>query len=149
LRGNAAVNSLFGAGGEDWLDGAGGNDFLRGGNGSDILTGGAGNDTFAFLAIYEISDTITDFSSAAAGNNDRFQISAASFGGGLVAGALAANQFRSRADNVAQDADDRFIFDTTDQTLWFDVDGNGSAAAVMVAQLQFDATITSLDIVLV
>jgi hypothetical protein len=83
------------------------------------------------------------------GNNDRFQFSASGFGGGLVAGALAANQFQSRADNLAQDADDRFIFRTTDNTLWFDADGNGAGAAVMIADLHVLATVTAADIFII
>jgi hypothetical protein len=60
-----------------------------------------------------------------AGNNDRFRIDASEFGGGLAAGGtLAASQFRTRADNVAQDANDRFVLRTTDATLWFDSNGN-------------------------
>jgi Ca2+-binding RTX toxin-like protein len=92
---------------------------------------------------------ITDFSSNAAGNNDRIQVRASTFGGGLTAGALDATQFRSRSDNVAQDANDRFIFRTTDRTLWFDADGTGAGAAVLLADLQANATMTALDIVLI
>ncbi len=149
LRGDGGANTLQGNGGADELDGAGGSDFLQGGTGNDVLTGGSGNDSFAFATLTEIGDTINDFSSIAAGNNDRFVITASAFGGGLVAGALAANQFQSRADNVAQDADDRFIFNTSDKTLWFDDDGTGAHTAVLVAHLQASATMTSLDIVLV
>ena len=43
-----------------------------------------------------------------------------------MAGPLPISQFRSQASNVAQDADDRFIFRTTDTTLWFDVNGNAA-----------------------
>ncbi len=149
LRGNAGNNSLLGGGGDDRLDGAAGNDFLSGGNGIDVLAGGDGNDTFIFATRSGLGDTILDFSSIGAGNNDRFQITASAFGGGLVAGALAASQFQSRADNVAQDPDDRFIFRTTDKTLWFDDDGNGAHTALLVASLQASATMTNLDIVLV
>lgn len=148
LRGSQAANQLRGEGGADTLDGAGGADVLVGGRGADMLTGGLGNDTFAFQNLDQIGDVITDFS-AATGNDDRFQITAAGFGGGLVAGALAAAQFRSRADNVAQDADDRFIFRTTDHTLWFDADGTGAGAAVMVADLQAGAALTAADFLLV
>lgn len=148
LRGNHAANLLRGEGGADTLDGAGAADVLIGGRGADRLTGGLGNDTFAFQNLDQIGDVITDFS-AAAGNDDRFQITAAGFGGGLLAGALVAAQFRSRADNVAQDADDRFIFRTTDHTLWFDADGTGTGAAVMVADLQAGAVVTAADFLLV
>jgi hypothetical protein len=50
---------------------------------------------------------------------------------------------------LAQDADDRFIFRTTDQTLWYDADGSGSGAALMIADLQAGATMTNLDILIV
>lgn len=167
IRGNAAANSVAGLGGADTLEGMGGNDWLFGGAGGDSLdgganndqllggigtdtmTGGAGDDSFRFTSLSEIGDTITDWG-AVAGNNDRFLISAAAFGGGLVAGGtLAANQFIIRADNVALDADDRFIFRTADRTLWFDADGTGAGAAVMVADLQAGTTVTAADIYLI
>jgi Ca2+-binding RTX toxin-like protein len=115
VRGDAAANQLLGGGGGDALDGAAGADLIRGGQGTDTLTGGLGNDIFRFQTLAECGDVITDFLNLA-GDNDKFQILASAFGGGLVAGALAATQFQSRADNVAQDADDRFIFRTTDRS---------------------------------
>ena len=148
IRGNGAANALFGWGGNDSLDGASGNDVLRGGTGVDTLTGGIGNDTFRFSALIECGDVITDFGNILS-SDDRFQITAAAFGGGLVAGALAANQFVTRADNLAQDSDDRFIFNTTDRTLWFDADGSGAGAAIMVADLQAGAIVTAADILLI
>lgn len=149
IRGNSAANYLYGLGGNDILNGAGGGDTLRGGPSADNLTGGSGNDTFRYMTIAECGDVITDFSSSAVGNNDRFQFSAAGFGGGLVAGALAASQFRTRADNLAQDADDRFIFRTNDRTLWYDADGNDAGAAVMIADLHAAATVTAADIFII
>ncbi|MBP9182462.1 MAG: calcium-binding protein [Fuscovulum sp.] len=148
VRGDAAANQLLGGAGNDALDGAAGADLMRGGQGADTLTGGLGNDTFRFQNLTECGDVITDFLNVA-GDNDKFQILASAFGGGLVAGALAANQFQSRADNVAQDADDRFIFRTTDRTLWFDADGTGADAAIMVADLQAGAVVTAADIQLI
>ncbi|MGB4828724.1 MAG: calcium-binding protein [Paracoccaceae bacterium] len=148
IRGDGLANALFGFGGNDSLDGAGGNDVLRGGVGIDTLTGGTGNDTFRFSGLDECGDQITDFGNTV-GDNDRFQITAAAFGGGLVAGVLAASQFQTRTDNLAQDADDRFIFNITDRTLWFDADGNGAGAAIMVADLQAGAVVTAADILLI
>lgn len=149
LRGDAGANTLMGFGGHDTLDGAGGNDTLTGGAGVDTLTGGLGDDVFVFVLQTDGGDVITDFSSNAAGNNDSIRVDAAGFGGGLVAGVLAAGQFQSRADNLAQDADDRFIFRTTDKTLWFDADGNGAGAAILLADLQDGATMTAADILIV
>ncbi|PYF09195.1 hypothetical protein C8J30_11068 [Rhodobacter viridis] len=148
IRGAEGTNILLGRGGADSLDGAGGNDVLNGGAGIDRLTGGLGNDVFRFNMLAEFGDAITDFG-AGAGNNDKFQFDASALGGGLVVGALAAGAFVSRLDNHAQDANDRFIFRTSDTTLWFDADGNGAGAAVMVADLQAGAVVTVADIQLV
>ena len=148
LRGNGIANQLRGEGGADTLDGAAGADGLIGGSGADSLIGGLGNDSFFYQNLSHFGDTIADFSTTV-GNDDRFQITASAVGGGLALGALAASRFQSRGDNAAQDADDRFIFRTTDQTLWFDVDGTGAEAALMVADLQVGATVTHLDIFMV
>jgi len=148
LVGGAGNDALFGDAGNDALFGGAGNDRLTGGAGHDRLAGGAGNDQFVFAAPGEGGDVITDFG-AVAGNNDGFRITAAGFGGGLAAGALAPSQFQSRADNLAQDADDRFIFRTTDATLWFDVNGNAAGGLTMIADLQAGAVVSAGDIVLV
>ena len=148
LAGGAGNDVLVGDAGNDALFGGAGHDRLTGGAGHDRLTGGAGNDQFVFAAPGEGGDVITDFG-AVAGNNDGFRITAAGFGGGLVAGALAPAQFQSRADNLAQDADDRFIFRTTDATLWFDANGNAAGGLTMLADLQAGAVVSAGDIVLV
>ena len=148
LAGDGAANGLRGFGGADTLAGGGGDDGLVGGAGHDRLTGGAGNDRFVFETLAQAGDVITDFAGVA-GNNDSFQITAAGFGGGLVAGPLAAGQFRSRADNHAQDANDRFIFRTTDATLWFDANGVAAGGLTMIADLQAGAVVSAGDIVLV
>jgi Ca2+-binding RTX toxin-like protein len=145
LRGSNANNILYGNGGTDRLEGLAGNDIVHGGLGADTMAGGAGNDWFQYSAPTEGGDTILDFGNAA-GNNDQFRLSAAGFGGGLVAGALAATRFQSRADNLAQDADDRFIFRTTDQTLWFDVNGNAAGGLTLIADCQAGTVLTAADI---
>jgi len=146
LVGDAASNNLRGHGGNDTLSGGGGADYLTGGTGADRTTGGTGNDMFQFHVIGDGGDVITDFA-AVAGNNDCFRF-ATTMGGGLVAGALLAGQFQSRTDNLAQDANDRFIFRTTDQTLWFDSNGNGAGGLVLMADLQPGAVVTSADILI-
>ncbi len=145
--GTSANNLFRGYGGADTLSGGAGADNLGGGTGIDRLTGGLGDDWFVFLTRGDGGDTITDFRGVA-GDNDRFQIAAA-FGGGLVAGALAASQFQSRADNLAQDGNDRFIFRTADATLWFDSNGNGAGGLTLVADLQTGAVVTAADILLI
>lgn len=146
--GTFAAETFWGNGGADSLSGAGGADELIGGAGKDLLSGGAGNDKFIFTGRSEGGDLISDFGHAGS-NDDQILIKASGFGGGLVAGALAASKFIVRADHLAQDADDRFIFNRTDHSLWFDRDGNGAAAAVMVADLQNTSPImTAADILI-
>lgn len=145
IIGNDQINVLSGQGGDDTLKGGGGNDGLRGGLGADLLTGGTGNDSFQFYGLDEFGDKILDFSSMGQGNNDRIMFSQ-NIGGALVNGTLAASLFQLRADNLAQDADDRFILRSTDKTLWFDADGSLSGAAVLVADLQQSATMSADDI---
>ena len=147
LAGDSGNNILRGYGGVDTLSGGSGIDNLGGGAGIDRLTGGAGNDRFVFQALRECGDVITDFRNLA-GDNDDVRIAAAGFGGGLLVGALAASQFQTRADNIAQDGDDRFIFRTTDQTLWFDANGNVAGGLTLVADLQTGATVTAGDILI-
>jgi Ca2+-binding RTX toxin-like protein len=147
---------LLGNGGEhanggndaDLLKGGTGRDTLEGGDAADRLTGGRGNDLFVFETTAHGKDVISDFSNTA-GNNDAFEIDAGDFGGGLVIGTLAASQFRTRADNLAQDANDRFIFRTTDATLWFDINGNAAGGRFLLADLQAGAAVTAADILLV
>ena len=143
-------DTLLGGAGNDVIYGGVGNDLIYGGSGPDTLQGEEGDDAFVFTALGDAGDSINDFG-AAAGNNDIFRITASSFGGGLVAGALAAAQFVLRsADHLAQDSSDRFVFNTTDKTLWFDADGNGAGAAILVADLQNTAAnLAVADILLV
>ena len=147
LVGDAANNVLRGYGGADMLSGGNGLDRFIGGAGIDRLIGGLGDDRFVFEKPGDGGDVIKDFA-AVVGNDDRFYFEAAGFGGGLVPGALAAGQFRTRADNLAQDGNDRFIFRTTDQTLWFDVNGNLAGGLTLVADLQASAVVTAADIFL-
>lgn len=148
LTGNDTANQLSGLGGADKLSGGGSADTLTGGVGKDVLTGGLGDDRFAYYIPSHGGDRITDFGNGA-GNDDAFLIEASPFGGGLSAGALAVSRFQTRADNVAQDANDRFIFNTATHTLWFDVNGNGAGGLTLLATLQASAVLSAADILLI
>jgi hypothetical protein len=63
-------------------------------------------------------------------------------------GVLGIGRFKSGGNNQAGDGNDRFIFRTGDETLWFDRDGTGGAAPVLIADLQNGATMTYQDIVI-
>ncbi|WP_303645121.1 M10 family metallopeptidase C-terminal domain-containing protein [Rubellimicrobium arenae] len=156
LRGNGVDNILSGRNGQDKLYGGRGNDTLLGGKlkdtlagsfGQDTLTGGLGNDVFV-LARGQGKDQVTDFHNSA-GDNDRLHVSLEGLGGGLTSGTLAASQFRSRGDNHAQDLNDRFIFRTSDATLWFDANGSSAGGLSLLADLQGGARMTSGDVLLI
>jgi hypothetical protein len=72
--------------------------------------------------------------------------SAARVGTCFMAGRQNTSQFQSRIDKKAQDNDDRFIFRTTDNTLWFDANGKQQGGLTMLARLESDATLTFHDI---
>ncbi len=134
LAGNKAANTIWGFGGDDWI---------RGGDGADRLFGGDGDDRFAYFKASEGGDVITDFSAG-----DLIEISGSGFGQ-LPSGTLASDQFRSGGDHLAQTGDERFLFDTSDHSLWFDADGNGSAAAIKLATFSTGAALSTADILVV
>lgn len=146
LEGGSGADTIAGGGGTDRLLGGNGADQLIGGRGQDVLSGGAGADAFRFAALDQTGDQITDFRS-----EDVFQISARGFGGGLVGGAtLSDTRFVTRAnDNLAQDADDRFIFNQATDTLWYDANGSGAGGPILVADLATNVNLTAEDIFLV
>ncbi|WP_197480153.1 cadherin-like domain-containing protein, partial [Anabaena sp. 4-3] len=159
LIGNSAANVLSGNNGNDWLSGLGGNDRLLGdngndtlhgndgddtligGRGSDSLTGGAGKDSFQLSRpVGSDFDTITDFNVA----DDKIIISKAEFGLSQGVGVLDASVFR--LGTSATTASDRFIYDQSTGNLFFDADGNGSAAQVRIAQLSNKPALANTNI---
>lgn len=150
LEADLGGTTLFGRGGNDTLLGERGNDRLIGGSGRDLLTGGVGHDAFEFRGVGEAEDRISDFSSATTGNNDRIQVSCSGFGAGLsLADNLADRLVFRSTDNFAQTAEHRFIYERDDSRLWFDADGNGAEAAILLADLQDGAQFRNSDLVLI
>jgi Ca2+-binding RTX toxin-like protein len=123
--------------GNDIITGSAGDDILRGGLGNDILTGGNGADRFVFDTAPDVGsnlDFIPDFLSG----TDRLEFDMRAFPGlssGDV-GVLKPEAFLSGAGTVAaEDATDRFIYDTSNGALFYDSDGIGGAPAIQVALL--------------
>ncbi|HEV2818680.1 MAG TPA: Ig-like domain-containing protein [Allosphingosinicella sp.] len=152
LTGEAGADVIAGgndddvlSGGEDndSLDGGAGNDLLTGGTGADLLTGGGGVDTFSFQLPSEGPDEITDFVSG----SDLIQILASGFGGGLVEGGSVS--LVSGSDPTATDASGQFLYDTDDGNLYWDEDGTGANAAVLIATLSNVPTLTTSDFVVI
>jgi Ca2+-binding RTX toxin-like protein len=130
LRGGPGKDLVIGGEGDDSLRGWLGNDTLIGGNGADTLIGHEGADVFRFLSAAEGGDLIRRYSAA----DDVIEVSAAGFGGGLVAGetpAFVANQ-TGLASSVAGFG--QFIWERDARILWWDADGAGGADAVALAR---------------
>lgn len=128
IDGGAGNDRLVGSNSDDILLGGIGDDTLIGGKGADSLTGGEGLDSFRFDSLNQGGDTITDFT------DELILIRAGGFGGGLVAGkAISTEQFT--LGSGAADASDRFIYNNTSGELFFDRDGSGKQAQVLLATL--------------
>jgi Ca2+-binding RTX toxin-like protein len=141
LNGGDGNDTLTGNGGNDSLNGGTGNDSLLGGAGADTLTGGSGQDRFTFLSKTEGSDRITDFSVV----DDTINVSRSGFGGGLTTGAaITSAQFF--IGSAASDSSDRFIYNNSTGSLFFDVDGTGATAQIQIAQLATGLSLTRNDI---
>jgi len=138
-------DSIIGAAGGQNLAGQGGNDTLWGAAGNDTLWGGSANDRFVFRETGTANaDTVADFQSGA----DKIVLDASVMttlgaGGNFAAGDA---RFWSSSSGTAHDADDRVLYNTGTRQLFYDADGNGSGAAVLVATLQSGATLAAADI---
>ena len=96
-----------------------------GGLGADTTWGGAGADTFVFNFSTEGKDT-TDFISG----EDTIEVSAAGFGGGLIAGGeVTLVTAASAAAAPTGGADGYFIYSTGDKTIYWDANGGSGADA--------------------
>ncbi len=145
ITGNNGNNILRGEGGNDKLLGGKGNDTLIGGLGKDTLTGGTGADQFMFESKAQGIDRITDFNA----NQDKIAIKANGFQGGLKAGKLLKNQFVSGGvGTVASSASHRFIYHS-DGALYFDADGNGSAAQIQIAIFNNSPSLSNSNFVII
>jgi Ca2+-binding RTX toxin-like protein len=127
--GGAGDDQLLGGDGSDNLLGGDGNDLITGGMNSDWLTGGDGSDIFRYQNPNEGGDVITDFN----GDFDRIQVSAAGFGGGLVAGMdlIGSGRYVESSTALATSAagTGQFIYLTDSNQLYWDDDGEGGLSA--------------------
>jgi Ca2+-binding RTX toxin-like protein len=136
-----------GVAGADTLLGGAGSDLLDGGLAADRLTGGVGEDSFRFSTALGNGniDHITDFNVA----QDSILLDNLIFAALGANGALALGAFFKSATGVAQDADDRIIYDTDNGGLFYDADGAGQTAAIQFAQLGANLSLSSSDFIII
>jgi Ca2+-binding RTX toxin-like protein len=166
LRGNGGADSLSGGSGADDLAGGSGddrlyadagNDILNGGTGSDVLSGGRGHDrlrggegadSFRLQSRSGTdSDAILDFSSA----DDTIQLENSVFTalGSTATGALGAGNFVANASGAAVDANDFIVYETDTGRVFYDADGSGAGAAVVIAVVGTGSALTAADFTLI
>ncbi|HMC69789.1 MAG TPA: calcium-binding protein, partial [Mycobacteriales bacterium] len=147
LLGGAGNDSLAGGYGTDSLDGGDGNDTLSAGYAGDVLTGGAGADHFIFNAWLSGDSTgrITDFSSGA----DKIHLDANvmwMLGTGGNFSTADPRFYAAAGASSGHDVDDRVVYNTSTGQLWYDADGSGSGAALLVTTLQGAPALLASDI---
>jgi serralysin len=153
LEGGAGNDTLSGNLGNDTLLGGAGADSLNGGEGADTLTGGDGNDRFVFDWLPTVlgdEDTVTEF----VVSQDKFVLDSSVFSGlnslGL-ANALNATSLWAGVPGSVQGTAARIIVDDTgpDPSLvYYDADGSGAGAAVLIARVTTAGTLTASDFLL-
>lgn len=144
FKGNSQANVLRGMGGDDTLIGREGKDTLNGGVGHDYMSGGQGTDKYYYASINDGGDSINLFS-----HLDKFVFEGVGFGN-LFSGVLSPGQFLSRSDSsAATTSSQRFIYNTTSDTLWYDANGNGAGGKTMIAHMLHDLTVSYNDIIIV
>jgi hypothetical protein len=133
ITGQTDSDTVYGGSGSDTINGGGGTaaDVLIGGLAADTLTGAGGADTFRYLSTLDAGDVITDFEATA---TDKIEFSQAWFTS-LSLGTLGAANFVSGAGATALDGNDFIVFDTTDGHLYYDSDGNGGNALILIASI--------------
>ena len=157
LTGNAGNDALYGGDGNDVISGGAGNEVLEGGPGHDTLNGGDGNDQlfggddsdalvggadfFVFVGVSAQAngaDRITDFEAG----SDSILLNV-NWSGDFAAGAIIASRFISRAGRItAVTAQQRIVYDTFAGKVYFDVDGHGGTASVLLVSLTNPAVLT-------
>jgi Ca2+-binding RTX toxin-like protein len=147
INGGTGNDLLVGGAGNDRLNGDAGQDRLVGGAGLDFLKGGADADTFVLAHKQAERDWISGFISG----EDKLEIDATLFGGGLSAGALDPASVVVGTNPVAtQPGVGTFLFDTDDGRLRWDADGSlGSGWAPVIATLTGGGSLSVSDFLIV
>lgn len=142
--GNHLDNRLTGNGRGNVLNAGAGDDLLRGGLGSDRLIGGAGDDVFWFdTAPGALNiDRIDDFNVS----EDSIRLSPTIFANVGPNGRLAEAAFA--IGSVADQADDRILYDSVSGALFYDADGNGGGVAIQFSSITPGLALSYADFVI-
>jgi hypothetical protein len=95
-----------------------------------------------FLEPAAVTSVVLDFNSG----EDKLEVSASGFGGGLTAGS-APEVVNGEGVPAATAATGQFLFDTTTSTLYWDADGTDPLAPVAIAQISGVGALSSDDFI--
>jgi Ca2+-binding RTX toxin-like protein len=142
--GGTAALSLTGNEQGNYIWGTNGNNVIAGRGGNDRIFGYAGADQFLFNTVAGNAnfDWLSDFQAGV----DKIVLDNMVFTG-LTDGALPASAFVT--GTAAADADDRIIFDSASGSVFYDADGNGAGAALLVAFVPVGQALTATDFLVI
>jgi Ca2+-binding RTX toxin-like protein len=145
VDGGVGKDNLFGGAGNDLVAGQQGIDRLNGGLGKDTLIGGDGADKFVFDTALggANADQITDF----VVGQDQILLDNDIFKALTVTGDLAAGRFVVGTE--AGDANDRILYDAGTGRVYYDRDGDGSAAKQLIVTLNGAPGLTADDFLII
>ncbi|MBK8814010.1 MAG: calcium-binding protein [Methylococcaceae bacterium] len=141
------IENVSGSRFDDTLTGNATANVISGHEGNDTLTGGEGVDKFLFnttLDSLNNVDTVTDFNHS----DDRIRLDNKIFTQ-FTNGRLAADSFVIGNGATALDSNDFLIYDTSDGTLYYDADANGSGQQIEFVSLTGIPALTSLDFIII
>lgn len=151
IYGGIGNDTLMGEDGNDSLNGGNGDDTIDGGTGHNTLLGGYGADHFLFnisdfpvnnlLPVSPTTNKVVDFVPGV----DKVQI-APYFWGFFHGEPLQIDPTEFVKGTAAIDSQDHYIYDRTTGNLYFDVDGLGGTAQILIATLVGRPDLNASDI---
>ncbi len=130
-------DTIFAGSGNDVVYGQQANDQIHGGTGNDTLYGGFGSDRFYFDTPLDALTNVDRIMDLEANGNDKIVLDDTiftAFGSGAER-SMSASSFIANAGGIAGSATNYVLFDTATGNLYYDADGNGAAARVLVAHI--------------
>ncbi len=151
LYGGGGKDQLYGGTGNDQLIGGAGTDYLFGKVGADTLTGGADDDYFVFNTAPN-ADTNIDFITDFVAGSDKIILDTSVFAS-LATGAKGEMQTLGEeffeVAKRADDSNDYVMYKWKTGELFYDPDGRGGEAQVLIAQLEERLDIDYTDFLLI
>ena len=131
--GNSQFNNIVGNDGANIIDGRGGSDYLTGNGGADKFLFDTALSTSAFA-------TITDFTVG----QDMIELDRTIFTAITANGTLATSAFV--AGTSAANSSQHILYDSSTGDIFYDSDGNGSAAAIRFAHVAAGTALTAASV---